>query len=144
MVIKEYPDDCPFSVDGICESDSICPHGCDDKYGDIEKEYEIQHSLHLQRLRSDYVYVILRLLIESGWIAEFERLNAPLYLIESHIESRKIVRGFANSWIIEQYEIHWTKFYKDMTMRDRFAVSADWEIKLYSLYYPSLKDGTMN
>lgn len=131
-------DDCPLSIDGICESDDTCPYGCDEKYGDVEKEYEAQHLLHLQCLRSDYVYVILRLLVESGWINELERLNAPRYLIESHIESRETVRSFASEWMNEQFNRHWPEYQRNREGRDHFSVLAEWEVKLYSLYYSNL------
>lgn len=131
-------DDCPLSVDGMCESDDICPYGCDEKYEDIEKEYETEHLQHLKHLQADYVYVILRLLVESGWIDKLECLNAPQYLIQSHIESKETVRGFANEWMIEQFNKHWPEYHRSVAGRDHFTVLAEWEVKLYSLYYSSL------
>lgn len=143
---------CPLVVNGLCEADFPCPHGCDADYFSMTDEAVAKaeaESLEAatQRLSVDRVYVVLRLLASTAWIRKLEQLDAPESLLDINRGLRARVAGFADEWALEQYERHWPTFLKDWESPSYpypLEVIAQWEEKLYSLYYPSSMDGVVN
>lgn len=142
---------CPLVVDGLCRGDFPCPHGCDaghDEFSSMtDEEVAEAEARELaqkeQRLSEDRVYVVLRLLATTGWIRKLEQLDAPESLLDINRGIRSRVAGFADEWALEQYERHWPTFLKDWESPSYpypLEVIAQWEEKLYSLYYPPVDE----
>jgi hypothetical protein len=136
-VTEEYRDDLDDQEDDDDESSFSMT---DEEVDKLDAEI-LEKTNH--RLSVDRVYVVLRLLASTAWIRKLEKVDAPESLLDINRGIRARVVGYADEWALEQYERHWPAFledWEDQNNKYTLEVIAQWEEKLYRMYYPSVDE----
>jgi hypothetical protein len=133
MPEKTYPcGECPLSKEGICESEGLCPYGCDDHVNDWHIAEQEKDTV---LLATDRIYVLHRMLVYTYWVQRFTELKAGDYIVTHHQELLASTEKYATPWVQEKLKQHYAAFYADRNVNETgLDVQVKWLKYLRRLY----------